>query len=90
MALARVLVLGIAVLLIHSAAASAQPQRAVPAPRSNRDAYAPSPGPQPERELQPFVPDGFGGLKEDPPMSSEIPNAGAPNMPTVDPTAPDR
>jgi hypothetical protein len=93
MARCRVLLLGIALLLVNSAA-NAQTQPVIPAPGSNPNAFAPSPSPQPKHELNLLVPDGFGGLKQDPPMTSELPDGMTvpPNLPTVDPNsiAPDR
>jgi hypothetical protein len=93
MARGRDLLLGIALVLISSAA-NAQTQPVIPAPGSNPNAFAPSPSPQPKHELDLLVPDGFGGLKQDPPMSSQIPDGMTlpPNLPTVDPNsiAPDR
>jgi hypothetical protein len=89
MARGRFLLLGIAILLIHSAA-NAQTQPAAPVPRSNSDvpAIAPPPDPQPKHDLQRLVPDGFGGLKEDPPMTSETPDGvNAPNSPTIAPNS---
>lgn len=97
----RFLLFGIALLLIN-AAANAQTQPVIPAPGSNPNpapglnpnALAPSPTAQPKHELNLLVPDGFGGLKQDPPMTSEIPDGMTvpPNLPTVDPNsiAPDR
>jgi hypothetical protein len=93
MARGRFILIGLAVLLINSAA-NAQTQPVIPAPGSNPDAFPPSPDPKPKHELDLLVPDGFGGLKQDPPMSSQIPDGMTlpPNLPTVDPNsiAPDR
>jgi hypothetical protein len=93
MARGRFALLGLSLLLINSAA-NAQTQPVMPAPGSSPDAFAPSPSPQPKRELNLLVPDGFGGLKQDPPMTSELPDGMTvpPNLPTVDPNsiAPDR
>ena len=93
MARGRFVLLGIAILFISSAA-NAQTQSVSPAPGSNPDAFAPSPGPQPKHELDLLAPDGFGGLKQDPPMNSGIPDGMTvrPGLPIVDPNSitPDR
>ena len=88
MARGSFLLLGIAILLIHSAA-NAQTQPTVPVPKSSSGApAAPPPDSQPKHELQLLEPDGFGGLREDPPMTSETPDGlEAPNSPTIDPNS---
>lgn len=89
MARGRFLLLGIAIFLIHCAA-NAQTQPAVPDPKASpyAPAIAPPSNPQPKHELQLLEPDGFGGLKEDPPMTSETPDGvEAPNSPTIDPNS---
>ena len=94
MARAGSLLFGIASLLLHSAV-NAETQAPVPPSASDPQApvVAPPPDPQPKHELQLLVPDGFGGLKKDPPMNGETPDSlDPPNSPAIDPNsiAPDR
>ena len=83
---ARLLLLGVAILLIHSPANGQTHSVAVAA--SNPKAPVPPPDPQPKHELQLLEPDGFGGLKEEPPIGGGTSGGGVdPISPTIDPNS---
>ncbi len=83
----RFLLLGITILLIHFAA-NAQTTPSIPGvPRQKPDGpvVAPPLDAQPRRELRLLVPDGFGGLKEEPPITGSTPDGVDIPRPPVDP-----
>ena len=80
----------IAILLIHSAANAQTPPAIPPIQNPKPDGLvSPVPDAQPKHEFQLLVPDGFGGLKEDPPIADSPADGGGdlPGSPTIDPNS---